>query len=109
MKKWRITTLPDAEADIEGIYRYISTTLFEPAIAGNFVARIRKAISSLSQMPERHRLYFNEPWRSKGLRVFPVGNYIVFYHTAPDACTVFIDAVIYGGRDIDEILVDRLD
>ncbi|MEG3072496.1 MAG: hypothetical protein RQM92_18180 [Candidatus Syntrophopropionicum ammoniitolerans] len=37
------------------------------------------AINGLDEMPLRHKLYQNEPWHSKGLRVLPVDNYLVFY------------------------------
>jgi len=105
---WKVIILPGAEADIDGIYNYIAAVLMEPMTAGKLVARIKKAILSLDHIPERHRLYDNEPWRSKGLRMFPVGNYIVFFHMAPDISKVFIDSVIYGGRDIDAVLEERL-
>jgi toxin ParE1/3/4 len=103
VKKWKVLTLPDAEADIESIYSYIATILLEPVTAARLIARIRKAINSLGNMPGKYRLYDKEPWRSKGLRLFPVGNYIVFYHIVPDHDSVFIDAVIYGGRDVEAI------
>jgi toxin ParE1/3/4 len=30
-------------------------------------------------MPFRYQLYEKEPWHSKGLRVLPIDNYLVFY------------------------------
>ena len=108
MKKWRVIILPGAEEDISRIYSYIAAVLLEPVTAGRLVARIRKAIRSLDNMPERCRLYEKEPWRTKGLRLFPVGSYIIFYHTAPEIGTVFIDSVIYGGRDIDRAVEEIL-
>ena len=104
MKKWNVTILPDAEDDIGRIYSYIVNSLFEPVIAGRLVKRIKKAILSLDKMPERYRLFDKKPWHSKGLRLFSVGNFIIFYHTAPEIDTVFIDSVVYGGRDIDRII-----
>ena len=104
MKKWKVTILPGAEDDLDGIYSYIATVLLEPVTAGRLVARIKKAILSLDEMPERHRLYEKEPWHSKGLRFFSVGNFIVFYHTTPEINKVFIDSVVYGGRDIDRVV-----
>ena len=100
MKKWRVIILPDAEEDIYSIYMHIATVLLEPVTAAKLVARVKEAISSLSNMPERYRLYDKEPWYSKGLRLFFVSSYIVFYHIAPQIDTVFIDSVVYGGRDI---------
>ena len=108
MKKWKVVILPAAEENIGYIYSYIATVLMEPMVAGRLVARIKKAIHSLENMPERYRLYDKVPLRSKGLRLVPVGNYIVFYHTAQEVGKVFIDGVIYGGRDLDETVSEMM-
>ena len=108
MKEWKVYILPDAEDDIDKIYSYIAFVLLEPTTAQRLVSRIIKAIQSLEDMPERHRLYDKEPWRSKGVRLFSVGNYIVFYHTEPEKGFVFIDSVIYGARDINIIVEESI-
>ena len=36
-------------------------------------------ICRLDTMPERYRKYEKEPWKSRGLRVLPVDNYVVLY------------------------------
>ena len=108
MRKWKVVILPAAEEDIGEIYSYIATVLMEPMVAGKLVVRIKKTIFSLENMPERYRLYDKEPLRSKGLRLVSVGNYIVFYHTAQDIGKVFIDGVIYGGRDLDEAVSEMM-
>ena len=108
MKKWKVVILPAAEEDIGEIYSYIATVLTEPVVAGRLVARVKKAIYSLENMPERYRLYDKEPLRSKGLRLVSAGNYIIFYHTAQDVGKVFIDGVIYGGRDLDEAVSEMM-
>jgi len=97
------------EDDIEDIYIHIATELLEPVTAANIITRIKKVIFKLDHMPERFRLFDKEPWRSKGLRLFSVGNYIIFYHIVPDVNTVYIDAVIYGARDLDTVLEDDVD
>jgi len=57
--------------------------------------RIMDAADSLNVMPLRNRLCDYELWRSIGLRVMPVENYLVFY--LPDEATeiVSIMRVIY--------------
>jgi len=109
VKKWTVKILPDAEDDIEDIYIHIANELLEPITAANLIARIKKAIFKLDHMPERFRLYEKEPWHSKGLRLFSVGNYIVFYHIIPESNTVYIDAVIYGARDLDVALEEEVE
>lgn len=55
-------------------------------------------------MPERHRLYEREPWKSRGLRVLPIDNYVIFY--IPDAVTMIVTIIriMYAGRDIENQL-----
>ena len=51
-------------------------------------------------MPERHRRYEKEPWRTRGLRLMPVDNYIVFYIPNDERTVVNVVRIIYGGRNI---------
>ncbi|MGG3688413.1 type II toxin-antitoxin system RelE/ParE family toxin [Caldifermentibacillus hisashii] len=76
----------------------------EPEVATGQLDRIERAVMSLDEMPERFRLYEKEPWYSRGLRQFPVDNYIIFYISEIRDKTVTVIRVIYGGRDIDEQL-----
>ena len=41
-------------------------------------------------MPERYRKYEKEPWKSRGLRVLPVDNYVVLYIPDSDKKVVTI-------------------
>jgi toxin ParE1/3/4 len=63
---------------LRGIYEYIVFTLYEPEVAAGQLDRIESAIMSLDEIPERFRLYEKEPWHSRGLRQFPIDNYIFF-------------------------------
>ena len=33
----------------------------------------------METMPERYKIYEEEPWKLKKLRYFSVGNYLIFY------------------------------
>ena len=68
--------------------------------------RLEDAISKLDNMPEKFRRYEREPWRSRGLRVFPVDNYLVFYIPDMERQIVTVIRVMYGGRDVDKELRD---
>ena len=98
---WDIQYTNSAYQDLQGIYDYISDILLEPGIAIKQTDRIMGAIGSLENMPLRYRLYEHEPWHSRGWRVMPVGNYLVFY--LPDELRAVVDIIriIYGGRDIE--------
>lgn len=93
-----------ADIDLRGIVEYIAFTLLEPEIAARQLARIEKGILSLEEMPERFRVYEEEPWHSRGLWQMPLDNFIVFYIPKADEKTVTTIRVMYGGRDIDEQL-----
>ena len=90
-----------AEKDIRGIYEYIAFDLQSPIAASG---QLEEAIYKLDHMPNRFRRYDKEPWRSRGLRLFAVDNYAVFY--IPDVVKkqVTVIRVMYGVRDIDSEL-----
>ena len=65
---------------------------------------MEERILSLDTMPERYRKYEKEPWKSRGFRILPIDNYLVFYTTNTDIKVVTILRVMYAGRDIDNQL-----
>ena len=67
------------EDDLRGIFEYISFELQSPENASGQLDRLEEQILSLDTMPERYRKYEKEPWKSRGLRVLPVDNYVVLY------------------------------
>jgi len=102
--KWNVFYTEDAESDLQGIYDYISYVLLEFLTAKKQTDRIMDAVDSLDHMPLRHQLYEHEPWHTKGLRVLPVDNYLIFYLPDESEGTVAIICIMYGGRDIDRHL-----
>ena len=85
-----------ADSDLRGIFEYISFELQ--------LDRLEEQILSLDTMPECYRKYEKEPWKSRGLRVLPVDNYVVLYIPDSDKKVVTILRVMYAGRDIDNQL-----
>jgi len=104
MKEWNVIVAEPAESDIDGVYNYIANTLFEPVTAWRQTERIREAVSSLEEMPERGSLLQNEPWRSRGLRRLIVDNYSIIYEIQESSDTVAVVAVLYSKRNIDAVL-----
>lgn len=90
-----------AESDLRIIFEYIAFELQSVQTGVGQLSRLEESINSLDQMPDRYRAYEKEPWHSRGLRVMPVDNYIVFYIPNHDTKVVNIVRVMYGGRDID--------
>ena len=97
---WTINFTDEAKAELKSTYRYIHDVLLEPQTALAQIRRIKKATDALDQLPFRFRAYEHEPYRTKGFRVMPVDNYLVFYVPDETKETVSIVRIIYGGRDI---------
>ena len=93
-----------ADSDLRGIFEYISFELQSPENASGQLDRLEEQILSLDTMPERYRKYEKEPWKSRGLRVLPVDNYVVLYISDSNKMVVTILRVMYAGRDIDNQL-----
>ena len=93
-----------ADKDLRGIYEYIAFELLSPENALGQLNRLETAINKLDHMPEKHHNYEREPWRGRGLRVFPVDNYLVFYIADTKNKVVTVIRVMYSGRDVDKIL-----
>lgn len=93
-----------ADSDLRGIFEYIAFELQAPENASGQLDRLEEQILSLDIMPERYRKYENEPWKSRGLRVLPIDNYVIFYIPDSNKKVVTILRVLYAGRDIDNQL-----
>lgn len=101
---WNVYYTEKAENDLRGIYEYIAYSLFVPQTAKKQVAAIMEEISKLDENPLRFPVYKKEPWKSKGLRFFPINNYMIFYLPNENEETVTIIRIMYGGRNIDKQL-----
>lgn len=93
-----------AERDIRRIYEYIAIELMSPENAARQLDHLEDEIRKLDHMPEKFRRYEREPWRSRGLRVFPVDNYLVFYIPYMEEQIVTVIRVMYDGRDVNKEL-----
>lgn len=89
-----------ARRDLREIYEYIAYTLLVPNTAKAISETIMREVRSLESLPERNPLYQDEPWHSQGVRFLRVKNYLVFYTVSPDADTVSVARIMYGGRNI---------
>ncbi len=104
---YEVTTTGQADSDLRGIYEHIAFELLSPDNAAGQLDRLEEHIIGLEKFPEKFRLYEKEPWHSRGLRVMPVDNYLVFYIPDKDAGIVTVIRVMYAGRDIDSQLNDH--
>ena len=104
---YEVTTTNQADADLRDIYEHIAFELLSPDNAAGQLDRLEEHIIGLEKFPEKFRLYEKEPWHSRGLRIMPVDNYLVFYIPDRDAGIVTVIRIMYAGRDIDSQLNDH--
>ncbi|MDO4922019.1 MAG: type II toxin-antitoxin system RelE/ParE family toxin [Phascolarctobacterium sp.] len=98
----------EAKEDLRQIYFYIAYNLSAPEIARAQIVRIKRDIIGLNYMPTMFRRYGKEPWYTRGLRIMPVDNYVVFYLIDDANETVNVIRVIYGGMDLERQLDDKI-
>ena len=93
-----------AQAHLREIRDYIAQKLLAPEAAKSTVQRLGTVMASLSQMPKRVPLVEEESWRSKGVRVRAVRNFLIYFWVNEAEKTVQIIAVIYARRDQTSVL-----
>lgn len=93
-----------AEEDLKSIFEYIAFELMSLQNAHAQLDRLESDILKLKEMPGRFSLYEKEPWLSRGLRIMPVDNYLVFYIPDKETKTVTVLRIMYGGRDAEKQL-----
>ena len=98
---YEVEVSEQADCDLRGIFEYIAFELQSPENASGQLDRLEEQILSLDTMPERYRKYEKEPWKSRGLRVLSVDNYVVLYISDSDKKVVTILRVMYAGWDTD--------
>lgn len=90
-----------AQHDLSETCDYIAYQLQNRSAARSFLKKIQKEVSTLSKFPESGTpLSFSGSELS--YRYLICGNYMVFYRFRDH--TVFIDRILYGGRDYLSIL-----
>ena len=93
-----------AQAHLREIRDYIAQKLLAPEAAKSTVQRLGTVMASLSQMPKRVPLVEEESWRSEGIRVRAVRNFLIYFWVNEVKKTVQIIAVIYARRDQTSVL-----
>lgn len=104
---YEVIITKQADADLRGIYEYITFELLSPDNAAGQLERLEKRIMALEEFPEKFRPYEKEPWCSRGVRVMPVDNYLVFYILDKREKVVEILRVMYTGRNIDNHFISK--
>ena len=87
---------PRAVEDLREILEYIARD--QPQVAEEFVSTLRQRCVELAQFP---RIGMLREDLAPQLRVFPVGNYAIYFRPANDG--VRIERVLHAARDVDAL------
>ena len=94
----------EAEKDLDEILHYMTGTLDNPSAALAFMEKLEKAISEIKLFPKCGTLIENEFVTLKDIRKIPISNYLLYYRfNETDECVIIL-RVIYGRRNMDNIL-----
>ncbi len=98
----RITN--QAQDQLRSIRDYIAQDLASPQAAAATLRALHDAMAPLAQMPNRVRPVDGEPWRSEGVRMCVVGNFLTCLWISEPEKTVQIIAVCYARRGRSKVL-----
>ena len=93
-----------AEQDLDEILHYISIDLSNPGAAQNLGRKIFDAIDAVRAFPDSGAPVNNEFLSDKSVRRLLVENYIIYYKAHYDEKIISILRIVYGKRNLDEIL-----
>lgn len=102
--KWGYQLTEKADADLEDIVGYIAVELANPKAASDFVDKLQSAIEEACSFPESGSLVINEYLPAAEVRKKRVANYILYYLPDSEKKTIFVLRIVYGRRNMDEIL-----
>ncbi len=102
--KWGYHLTHKADAYLDDIVGYIAVELANPTAVSNFVGKLQGAIEEVRSFPESGSLVINEFLSNIEVRKKLVGNYIMYYLPDSNEKMIFILRIVYGKRNMDEIL-----
>lgn len=99
----RYVLAPEAALDLVQIWRYIRKESSDE-IADRVEAAIRDQIVSLAKRPGIG--HWRKDLTDEAVKFFPVYSYLIVYR--PDTKPLHVVAILQGGRNVEQILKNRL-
>lgn len=94
----------DVRQDVRQNVGYIRNELGNEKAAGMLMNELDKCIERLCVFPESGKLVFDEYLPGIHVRRKIVGKYILFYQVLKEEKVIRILRIVYGRRDMDEVL-----
>ncbi len=102
--KFKFQFVQKATEDLDGIVFYLNHQLGNSKAARRFLADLNTVIQEACAFPESGSPLDNELFPNKTVRKKLIGSYILYYLPDVDAQIIYILRIIYGRRNLDEIL-----
>lgn len=96
----------NAIQQMQDITEYIAMELMAPDTADRWLTHMENEVRGLGFMPERIPLIEEKAWRAMGIRKLVVDNFLVYFHVDEMEKTVWVTAIVYGGRDQKYVLTN---
>lgn len=77
---------------------YIAKERANPSAAKGFLDVLHRKLDVLKSFPEAYPIMDEEPWKRRGIRKMVVKGFVAFYSIDVPGKTVFLLAIVYGGR-----------
>lgn len=103
----KLQVSPAAQRDLQEIKSYIASDLDNPIAALSIVKKIAKRIRGLLDHPLMGAPLSSVCSADSDERFLVSGKYLIFYRVSYHGAEIYIDRVLYGGRDYLRILFER--
>ncbi len=102
--KWGYQLTQKADADLDDIEGYMAVELANPKAASDFVDKLQEVIEEAWSFPESCSPVVNEFVPATEVRKKLVANYIMYYLSDSAEKMILVLRIVYGRRNVDEIL-----
>lgn len=103
----KLQVSPAAQRDLQEIKSYIASDLDNPTAALSIVKKITKRIRGLLDHPLMGAPLSSVCSADSDEHFLVSGKYLIFYRVSYHGAEIYIDRVLYGGRDYLRILFER--
>lgn len=95
-----------AKIDLDNILHYVSIKLFNFEATKQLFEKVVETIDNICAFPESNPVINNEYLNRQDIRKAIINNYIMYYIFQKDVSNVLILRIVYGKRNLEEILKD---